>query len=95
MLEGETAVNRGHEGFRDGFQKLYEALGETHIEYSEIRDLGDRSFALGRIRVRGRESGAEAESPLAVVLDFRNGKAICIRTYFDLEEALEAAGLSE
>ena len=94
-LEGETAVYRGHEGLRDGFRKLYEALGETHIEYSEIRDLGDLTFGIGRIRVRGRESGAEAESPLAVVVDFRDGKATCIRTYFDPEEALEAAGLSE
>jgi ketosteroid isomerase-like protein len=39
-LEGETAVYRGHEGFRDGLRDLYEALGDAHIEYSEIRDLG-------------------------------------------------------
>jgi ketosteroid isomerase-like protein len=94
-LEGETAVYRGHEGFRDGLRDLYEALGDAYIEYSEIRDLGERALGIGRIRVRGRESGAEAESPHAVVVDFRNGKAICIRTYLDHQEALEAAGLSE
>jgi ketosteroid isomerase-like protein len=94
-LEGETAVYRGYEDFRDGPRDLYEALGDAHLEYSEIRDLGDRTIGIGRIRVRGRESGAEAESPHAVVADFRNGKAICIRTYLDPKDALEAAGLSE
>jgi ketosteroid isomerase-like protein len=94
-LEGETAVYRGHEGFREGLRDLYEALGETDIEYSEIRDLGDRTVGIGRIRARGRESGAETESPHASVVDFKNGKAICIRTYLDPTEALEAAGLGE
>jgi ketosteroid isomerase-like protein len=82
-LEGETAVYRGHEGYRDGLRDLYEALGETHIEYSEIRDLGDRTLGIGHIRVAGRESRAETESPHAAVADFRNGKAICVRTYLD------------
>jgi hypothetical protein len=35
------------------------------------------------------------ESALAVVVDFRNDKAIRVRTYLDPKEALEAAGLSE
>jgi len=29
------------------------------------------------------------------VHDYRDGKTICLRTYFDLNEALEAAGLRE
>jgi ketosteroid isomerase-like protein len=94
-LEGATAVYRGHAGFRKGLRDLYEDLGETHIEYSEIRDHGDRTVWIGRIRARGRESGAETESPHASVVDFKNGKAICIRTYLDPKEALEAAGLGE
>jgi ketosteroid isomerase-like protein len=94
-LEGEAAVYRAHEGFREGLRDLYEVLGETYIEYSEIRDLGDRTVGIGRISARGRESGAETVSPHASVADFKNGKAICIRTYLDPKDALEAAGLSE
>ena len=94
-LEGEAAVYRGHEGYREGLRDLYDALGETHIEYSEIRDLGERTVAIGRFRARGRESGAETESPHASVADFKDGKAISIHTYFDHAEALEAAGLWE
>jgi ketosteroid isomerase-like protein len=63
-LEGEATVYRGHEGLREGLRDLYEALGETHLEYPEIRDLGDRIVGIGRIRTRGRESGAETSRPM-------------------------------
>jgi ketosteroid isomerase-like protein len=94
-LGGEAAVFRGHEGFREALGDLHEALGETHIECSEIRDLGNRVVTIGRFRVRGRESGAGTESPWGGVADFKGGKAIRIRSYFSVEEVLEAAGLSE
>ena len=94
-LGGEATVYRGHEGIRELFRDLDEALDEWHAEFPEIRDLGDRIVAIGHVRTRGRGSGAETESPLASVCDIKNGKAIRVRTYLDPEEALEAAGLSE
>ena len=33
---GRARVYRGHEGFREVFGDLYDALAEFHIEYSEI-----------------------------------------------------------
>ena len=39
-------------------------------------------------------SRAETESPLAYVIEFKNGKATKINTYLDGVQALEAAGLS-
>ena len=45
--------------------------------------------------MRGRESGAEVESPIAYVAQYRNGKVIRLDDYLDHQEALEAAGLSE
>ena len=51
--------------------------------------------AIGHIRTRGRESGAETGSPHASVVDLKDGKAVRIRAYLDPKEALEAAGLSE
>jgi ketosteroid isomerase-like protein len=91
---GEAAVYRGHEGVRKLFRELDDVLDELHLEYSETRDLGDRVVAIGRVRMRGRGSGAETESPLATVVDLKNGKAIRVRTYLNPREALEAAGLS-
>jgi SnoaL-like domain len=47
-LGGEAAVYRGYEGMRQWLRDVYEVLGETHIEYPEIRDLGDRVLGIGR-----------------------------------------------
>ncbi len=94
-LGGETAVYRGHDGIRKLFRDLDEALDEWQAEFPQIRDLGDRIFAIGHVRTRGRGSGAETESPLVSVSDLKNGRAIRVRTYLDPAEALAAAGLSE
>ena len=95
LLGGEATVYRGHEGVRRLFGEIYDAIDEIHAEYSEVRDLGDRVVAIGRIRMRGRGSGAETESPAGSVADFKDGKGIRIRTFLDPQEALEAAGLRE
>ena len=92
LLGGEATVYRGHDGVREMLRDLYEAFDEIHFEISEIRDLGDRLVAIGRSRVRGKASGADVESPIGFVTEFKNGKAISIRNYLDPEEALEAAG---
>ena len=95
LLGGETTVYRGHDGVRDLMRELWEALDETKVEFAEIRDLGERMVATGRLRTRGRGSGIETESPYGVVADFANGKAIRVWTYLDTAETLEAAGLRE
>jgi ketosteroid isomerase-like protein len=95
LMGGEATVYRGHEGVRELLRDANETLDEIHVEFSNIQDLGDQVVAIGRIRARGKASGAETESPLGYVADLRNGKAIRIRTYLDPNEALEAAGLSE
>jgi ketosteroid isomerase-like protein len=95
LVGGEATVYRGHGGVREMLRDLYEAFAETHVEIWEIRDLGDRLVAIGRTRARGRESGAETESPWGCVTQYKDGRAIRIRTYLDPKEALEAVGLPE
>ena len=80
-LEGEATVYRGHEGIRVPFRDFDELFDKVHWEYAEIRDLGDRVVGIGRFRMRGKGSGAETESPICSVVDFKNGKAIQVRTY--------------
>ena len=86
---------RGHEGVRELIRGTDETLGEIHVEFSTIRDMGDRIVAIGHLRIRGKESGAETESPVGYMAELKDGKPIRIRTYLDPEEALEAAGLKE
>jgi ketosteroid isomerase-like protein len=94
-LGGEATVHRGHDGVREMLRDLYEAFSEFQVQFSEIRDLGDRIVAIGRWITRGEESGVETTPPLASVVDFRNGKAIRVRSYLDPEQALADAGLRE
>ena len=75
--------------------ELYEALAEIHLEYSEVRDLGERIVGLGSIRTKGKQSRVVTEMAFGTVSDMKNGKGIRIWTYLDPQEALEAAGLSE
>ena len=95
LLEGEATVYRGREEVRALLQDIFEAFADFRFEFSEIRDLGDRILAVGEMRGRGTESGAEIESPWAFLIQFRNGKATHVRVYLDPKQALEAAGLSE
>ncbi len=94
-MGGKQTVYRGREGVREWLRDLYETLSEFQAEYSEIRDLGDRVVAIGRVRARGAGSKAEIESPHGTVTEFKNGKATQVRTYLDPKQALAAAGLSE
>jgi ketosteroid isomerase-like protein len=95
MLGGERRVYRGHEGVRELFRDLYDAFAETHSNYPEIRDLGDRVVAFGQLTARGNESGAAIESALGTISEFKNGKATRVDTFLDIKETLEAAGLPE
>jgi ketosteroid isomerase-like protein len=94
-LGGEATVHRGHDGVREMLRDLYEAFSEFQVSFYDIRDLGDRVVAIGRWITRGGESGVETTPPLASIVDFKNGKAIRVRSYLDPNEALEAAGLRE
>ena len=95
LFQGEATVYRGHAGIREFFRDQDEVLDEVHVEYSEVRDLGDRVVAIGIIRTRGKGSGVETESPLGAVSDHKNGKVIRVRTYLDPEEAVRVGDLPE
>lgn len=65
LLGGEAAVYRRHDGMRQRFREVDEALSAIDAEWVEVRDLGERIVATGRLHIRGRESGAETEAPVA------------------------------
>ncbi|HEY6672820.1 MAG TPA: nuclear transport factor 2 family protein [Solirubrobacterales bacterium] len=94
-LGGEATVYRGHDGVRELIRSTDETLGEIQVEFSKIRDVGDRIVAVGQLRIRGKESGAETKSPVGGVAELKSGKPIRMRTYLDPKEALEAAGLRD
>jgi ketosteroid isomerase-like protein len=95
MFGREATRYRGHDGVRQWVRDIDEALADTRLELPEIRDLGDRTVAIGQLGARGKASGAETESPFGIVTEWKNGKATRVLCFLDPKEALEAAGLSE
>jgi ketosteroid isomerase-like protein len=86
---------KGREGIEALFADIRDTWEEHRMVIEVIRDLGDRVLGLGRLEGRGKASGVSVDVPLAVISDFRDGKAWRTRTYLDHGEALRAAGLSE
>ena len=94
LVGGEAAVYQGHEGVREYFRDMDEAFADVELDYTEIHDLGDRVFAMGSFRTRGRQSWAVTESPVAALWTGAS-KGTRVLTYLDPKDALEAAGLAE
>jgi hypothetical protein len=86
---------RGREGveqFKLGTSENWEELQSLPEEF---RDLGDSVLVLGRLRGRGKASGAPVDEQQAVVLDFRGPRVWRSRVYLDHARGLRVAGLSE
>jgi uncharacterized protein (TIGR02246 family) len=79
---------RGHTGIREYFSSFADVWEELQLDPAEIRDLGDRILVIGRWTSRGRESGAEVETPAAWIFAVRDGRIIFSHAYRDAEEAL-------
>jgi ketosteroid isomerase-like protein len=92
-VEGD--VYRGREGIEAFLGEVDETWEEFRPVPEEYRDLGERVLGLGRLRTRGRASGAPSDSPWGGVYDLREGKVSRIRTFLDHDEALRAAGVTE
>jgi ketosteroid isomerase-like protein len=95
MFGQEATVYRGHEGMRQFVRDVDEVLPEMQVGGLEIRDLGERIVASGRLHARGRASGVEIEAPISWLVEFESGRVTRVSEYLDFADALEAAGLRE
>ena len=87
--------NRGEAGIRNFFQAIDEGATRFELEVERLRSLGnDRVLAFLILNVES-ERGFPQIQPLTNLYDLKDGKLLLVRVFFDREEALEAAGLSE
>ena len=87
---------RGHSGMRAFWADTTENFESFHLDYTDIRDLGDdRVLAIGTIHVRGKGSGVETDIPTAGIATYRQGMLFHWKDFGERPAALEAAGLSE
>ena len=85
----------GREGLHRWMQEIDEQFREWELAGDEWRETGDRVVVLGRVRLRGKESGVAVDQPHGWVFEFKDGKVFRFRHFARPQEALEAAGLSE
>jgi ketosteroid isomerase-like protein len=91
----DGSVYHGHEGVRE-FWRRWRGTWETWEFWpEEIIDAGDNVVVSMNQRGRGKGSGAEVEARHGQIWRFRNGKIVRHAQYRELDQALEAAGLTE
>jgi ketosteroid isomerase-like protein len=91
----DGTVYRGPDAAAQYCAAVDESWENLRWEVEEIRDGGDWVLAVGRIRGRGRGSGAAIDNRAGWVARFREGLITSFRTCADRAEALKAVGLQE
>jgi ketosteroid isomerase-like protein len=90
-----AGVYRRHAGLRRWFADNRESFETFFVDFTDIRDLGDRLLVIGTIHLRARGSGIETDVPTAAVATWREGLRIEWKDYGDPAMALEAVRLRE
>jgi ketosteroid isomerase-like protein len=90
-LAAEPDTYRGPEGIRRYFESFYEAMDTITFEPGSFHRVGDNVVVEFTLRARGRASGIEAEQHGVQVWKLRDGQAIRLELFTDLDQALSAA----
>ncbi|HEY6638835.1 MAG TPA: nuclear transport factor 2 family protein [Solirubrobacterales bacterium] len=89
----ESGGYQGHEGIRAYFEEVDEVWEQMTPYADDFRTHGNLVVAIGGCKVRGRESGAESDTPMAWVFRIRDGRILSTRAFSESGDALSAAGL--
>ena len=97
-LPGLKEVYRGRDDFRRWADEILEVwdIAHTHNALDRITELsGDRVFTENVLTAHGKGSGAPTELRYWALYWIREGKIARRQVFWNRDEALEAAGLSE
>jgi ketosteroid isomerase-like protein len=91
----EDTVYRGPGALAAFAADTDESWEKIRFDAEALRDGGERVVAIGQLSAQARGTGAEVGARLAMLFEFRGDQLSHARSYSDVEEALEAAGLQE
>jgi ketosteroid isomerase-like protein len=91
----EARVYRGREGVLQAFREWVQPFSEYYTEPLDFIGVGDQVVVPQRQWGVGGGSGIPVEIEVTHVYLFRDGQIARVDEYDTIEEALEAAGLSE
>jgi ketosteroid isomerase-like protein len=89
-LAAEPDTYRGPEGLTRYFESFYEAMDEIRFEPQEFREIGDWVVVPFVLTAKGRSTGLEAEQEGVMAWKLRDGKAVRLEVFAELEQALAA-----
>jgi ketosteroid isomerase-like protein len=89
-MSAEPDVYRGHDGVRRYFAG-FEGIEDVRLTPEEFIEDGQRVMVPTVLSGRGASSGIEVEQRVVQAWQFRNGKALRLEVFTDLESAREAA----
>jgi ketosteroid isomerase-like protein len=92
---GEGGPFRGREGGIQAMRGIFEAFENLRIHSKRLVDSGDHVIASVIYRAQSKSTGVPVEAGLVHVWTLRGGKVTRLHIFDELDEALEAAGLSE
>ena len=87
-------VFRGKDAVRSFYEGFAEIVGRDSV-IEDLIDAGDVVVTRMRAHMTGAQSGLEGEMRFTQVTTFRKGKVVLAEFFWDHQEALQAAGLSE
>lgn len=90
----EPGMYAGADGMRRLFDTYWDAFEEISIEPEEFIEGSDVVVAIVRAQGRGRGSGIEVDARGPHVWSFREDKIVGFALFQEIDDALEAAGLS-
>jgi ketosteroid isomerase-like protein len=90
-LASEPGTYRGQEGVRRWWEEFYEAMDEVRLEPHDFLAVGEYVVVPFEIVTRGRTTGLETRMRAVQVWHLRDGKAIRLDVYAELEQAVAAA----
>jgi ketosteroid isomerase-like protein len=92
---GPSRSYSGWEGLVRYLDEWFGPFSEYHLESLDFIDVGDRVIVPSRARGVGGASGIHVDMELTISYEFRDGLITRVDQYDTVEDALEAAGLSE
>jgi ketosteroid isomerase-like protein len=90
-LASEPDTYRGHDGIRRWFDSFDEVMDDIRWDGHEFHEAGDRVVVEFTLRARGKTTGLEFGQDAVMVWELRDGKAIGVELFEDLETAFAAA----
>ena len=92
-----TGEYHGHEGVRTWVAEVFDVIEDHRVEVERVLEAPDGETVVMALRSRGttKQMQLDLETPWAAVWVIRGGKLVYAQGYLAMDEALEAAGLSE